>query len=64
MIFRQDVFQASTIPGAEIEPVTKAMPTGTKGFGGSDFAASPAQKLWRSPAIVAKPVMPWAWTKS
>ena len=38
--------------------MTKAMPTGSNGCGGSAFAASPAQKLCRSPAMVAKPVMP------
>ena len=55
---------ASTMPGAEIEPVTKAIPTGSKGLGGRDLVASPAQKLWRSPATVAKPVIPLARTKS
>src|SRR5579862_4503346 len=34
-------------PGAEIEPVTNARPTGSNGFGGSDFEANPAQKAWR-----------------
>src|SRR5271154_1150939 len=49
---------ASIMPGAEIEPVTKAIPTGSKGLGGRDLADNPAQKLWRSPDTVAKPVMP------
>ncbi len=52
------------MPGAEIDPVMKATPTGANFCGGRSFAASPAQKLWRSPATVANPVMPCAATKS
>src|SRR4051794_39809759 len=46
---------ASIAPGAEIDPVTNASPTGWNGFGGSVAAASPAQKLWRSPETLANP---------
>ena len=35
-----------------------AAPTGSKASGGNDFAASPAQKLCRSPETMAKPVIP------
>ena len=51
-------------PGAEIEPVMNATPTGSNASGGRAFAASPAQKLCRSPETVAKPVMPASRTRS
>lgn len=43
-------------PGAETEPVVNATPIGSNGSGGNALAASPAQKLWRSPDTVTKPV--------
>jgi hypothetical protein len=57
-------FKASTRLGAEIEPAMNATPTGSKARGGNALAAKPAQKLWRSPATVAKPVMPESRMKS
>ena len=54
----------SASPGAEIEPVMKATPTGSKALGGRALDASPAQKLWRSPDTVAKPVIFWSRMKS
>src|SRR5579871_2468181 len=55
---------ASHPPGAEMEPVTKARPTGSNFLGGRDLAERPAQKEWRWPATVAKPVIPCSLTKS
>ena len=52
------------VPGAEIDPVTKASPTGWNVFGGRVAAASPAQKLWRSPETVVNPVIPCIEMKS
>jgi hypothetical protein len=43
----------TTLPGADIERVTNAMPTGAKPRGGRDFVATPAQKLWRSTQVRA-----------
>src|SRR5215831_8246832 len=62
--FGRPCSSASTMPGAEMDPVTKAMPTGAKVSGGRALAARPAQKLWRSPATVTKPVMLFCQTKS
>ena len=41
-----------------MDPPTNATPTGSKDFGGRDFADKPAQKLCASPATVANPVIP------
>ena len=47
-----------------IDPPTKLTPTGSNAAGGRALAARPAQKLWRSPATIAKPVMPASRTAS
>ncbi len=44
-------------PALDSEPPTKLRPTGSNFPGGSCDVAYPAQKLWRSPETIAKPVI-------
>ena len=64
VILRKIVPSASTRPGADSDPVMNAAPTGSNACGGSALAASPAQKLWRSPETVTNPVIPLSCTTS
>src|SRR3954471_15041520 len=49
--------RASIVPALDSEAPTKLRPTGSNLPGGSWEAAYPAQKLWRSPETIAKPVI-------
>ena len=45
------------VPGLMSDAPTKLKPTGSNLPGGSSAVAYPAQKLWRSPETMAKPVI-------
>src|SRR3954463_12400104 len=56
--------RASMAPALDSEPPTKLKPTGSNFSGGRFDVAYPAQKLWRSPETIAKPVIFASRTKS
>jgi hypothetical protein len=53
----RNIYSYIGICQAFLPAVGIAFVTGLKGFGGRVLAANPAQNLWRSPAIVTKPVI-------